>query len=389
MTPTVTAHAALYPPSSAARYMACPGSVNVIPLYPREESEHSEKGDTSHDALNTAIVFGVPPHTPDPDMNENLNLVLDWLREMRREYGPQTQVFSELRMDIPETGEFGTTDICIVAPFVIHIVDFKNGYVPVNVTLNKQLMTYLLGAIAKFGTRPSYKITVCQPNYFHINGPIRTYVVTNEQVEAFRAQTIWAVGSREYIAGKHCKDTWCPHRGNCVSFLQWATTNAADAWFPSEVHALTDEALIQAADHADILHGIRQELRKEIMRRILQQNKNMRGYKMVTGRLDRQFKDIDAVHDICVQLGATDDDLYDKRFTTVAGVERFIKRLAEPMGRGEWKKLYERLIKPHVRDFQAGLTLERAIDGRPAHRRGSEFGPLQGAPQLQQQRTVV
>lgn len=388
MTPMVQAHADRYPPSSAARFIACPGSVDAMPLYPREESEHSDKGDLAHNLLETALLFGIRPNASDPDMNENIELVLDWVAERRAEYGPECIVYAEQRLDIPQTGEFGTSDIIIVAPFMLHIADYKNGYVPVEIHGCEQLLMYLLGAIAKYGTRPHYRITICQPNYNHRDGPIRTIDVSHQEIAEYALKVEYAVISRYFAAGKHCKKTYCPHRGNCRTFLEWAQTNAADAWFPSDVNALSNDQLSSALDHTDILQGIRDELRKEAMRRILQQDAKIHGYKVVKGRKDRQFVEDGAavVRDTCLQLGATDDDLFEKKFTSVAGVERFIKRISISQGRGAWKENYARLIAPHVNEYQAGLALERAIDGRPSHRRGSEFGPLLEAPQ---QRTIL
>lgn len=383
MTPTTAAHAKLYPPSSAARFMSCPGSVTVMPLYDREDTDASDKGDEAHALLENALLFGIKPASHDPDMNENIFMVLEWIAQTRRQYGDECKLYSELHLDIPETGEFGTTDILFVSPQILHVGDYKNGYVPVDITLNKQMMMYLLGAIARFGRRPMYRITICQPNYDHRDGPIRTMDITPEQIDEYALQVQYAVLSRNFIAGPHCKKTYCDHRGNCTTFLTWAEHNASDAWFPSEVNALSDAQLATALDHSDILQGIRDELRKEALRRIMNMDRNVPGYKAVKGRKNRTFTDIEPVKEICLALGASENDLHEPRsFTTVAGVERFIKRLAEPMGRGQWQKVFDTHIAPHVRDYQAGLTLERAIDGRPAHRRGSEFGPLLQAPQV-------
>lgn len=383
MTPSTAAHAKNWPPSSAARFMLCPGSVTVMPLYPREDTDASEKGDEAHELLQNAIVFGIKPASHDPDMNENIFMVLEWISNTRRLYGDTCKLYSELRLDIPITEEFGTTDLLFVSPQLHHVADYKNGYVPVEIKLHKQMMMYLLGVIAKYGERPAYRITICQPNYDHRDGPIRTYDVTPQDIHDFELQLQWAVINRNFVAGPHCKKTYCEHRGNCVTFLTWAEHEAADAWFPSEVNALTNEQLAAALDHSDILQGIRDELRKEALRRIMNMDQNVPGYKCVKGRKNRSFIDVQPVKDICIALGASENDLHEPRkFTTVAGVERFIKRLAEPMGRGQWENVFNMHIAPHVRDYQAGLTLERAIDGRPAHKRGSEFGPLLEAPQV-------
>jgi hypothetical protein len=134
-------------------------------------------------------------------------------------------VFAEEQYDIPETGEFGTADITFVSPEVLHIGDYKNGYVVVDVHGNKQMYTYLLGAIARHGSRGKYYISVLQPNASHIDGPIRTVEVTQADLDAWRAQIAWSIANEHvFVAGKHCKKSYCAHRGNCATFLEYAQT---------------------------------------------------------------------------------------------------------------------------------------------------------------------
>lgn len=379
-----TAHAKTRPPSSAARWLSCHGSVRVAPLHPREESDQSQKGDLAHDLLENALLFGIPPRSENPDVDEGVHIALDYVAERRRIYGPGTMAYAERRLNIPETGEFGTTDVLIVNPSILEVVDFKDGYVAVEVMRNPQLMLYLLGAIAEFGPRPDYRITVVQPNCSHIDGTVRSYDVTHADIELFRAQVAAAVAGDTFTAGPHCKKTYCEHRGACVTFLQWAQNNAADAWFPSEVNGMSNEQLVAALDHAEVLQGLRSELRKEAMRRVLQQDARLPGYKVVKGRKDRQFKDEQArlnAEAALRKLGARDQDLFKPpEPESVAGYERFVKAFARDMGRNTWRTVWDNTVGIHVTEFSGGLTLERATDARPEHRRGSEFDQLAPPP---------
>jgi hypothetical protein len=373
------AHAKLYPPSAGARWLSCSASVDVMPLYVNDESDAALKGEIAHTALENGIFFGVKPNTGDIDTDINIDNVLEHVKSTRATYGDNCQVHVELRYDIPETGEFGTCDITYVSPRVLHIADYKNGFVEVEITLNAQFMLYLCGAIAKFGSRPKYIIEVLQPNYDHIDGPYRRYEVTNKQVEWFRGQVAHAVNTREFIAGKHCKKTYCKHRGSCATFQLWAKENAADAFFPSEINAMSDDELSQAIDHAEILHGIRDELRKDAMRRIMNMERNIPGYKIAKSRKDRQFRDDAAkveIERLALELGARKEDLYETSFTTVAGVERFYKKRFRDFGNGAWKKAWDNNVSEYINEFSGGMSLVRASDGRPAHTRGSEFGSL-------------
>jgi Protein of unknown function (DUF2800) len=383
---TTLKHAHFRPPSAAMRWLSCPGSVTVVPKYKEhgDESDDSLKGTLAHTLLENGILFGITPDTDNADMDLAVRGVIEHIKETRQGYGKECVVCAERRYQIPETGEFGTADVTFVTPKVLDIRDYKNGYVTVDVPMNAQLMTYLLGAIAEFGERPKYTIGVYQPNYNHIDGPYRSKEVTAEDVEWFRNEVKAAVRATDFRAGKHCKKSYCPHRGACKTFNQWLQTEGADGWFTSEVNALTDAELTQALDHSDIVQGIRDELRKEAMRRIMLMDRSLDGYKIVRSRQDRSFAGDDAVQQvaaICTDLGATDADLYARKFESVAGIERFIKQKYKNFGNGKWKQAWENSIAPHVREFSGSLTLERATDGRPAHVRGSEFGPITLAAQ--------
>lgn len=376
------AHAKERPPSAAARWGACPGSATVAQLYPNDESDASTKGDYAHHVLEACLLFGIEPATDDEQLNENLTLVLEWVAQTRAQYGglPECVVYAEEVYDIPETGEWGTADVTFVSPDVLHVADYKNGYVCVDVAGNKQMYTYMLGAIARHGPRRKMYISVLQPNASHIDGPIRDIEVTPEDLEQWRWQIAWSMSNPDtFVAGPHCKKTYCPHRGNCATFLQYAQTEAADAWFPADINAMSDEQLAQALDHADILQGLRDELRKAAMSRILQMDRQLRGYKVVKGRRERDFKDEAAVkHVLRDVFKIPDDKMHTQQFLSVLGVENLIKAWSRTngFGRGKWMQVWENHIADHVREHAGGLTLERATDARPAHKRGSEFGSL-------------
>jgi hypothetical protein len=381
-------HAYKRPPSGAARWLSCPGSATVVPLYPNMGSDASEKGDVAHDHLETGIVFGVQPDTDDPDMDLNIRGVLDHVQETKDRLGPSCRVYAECTFEIPETGEIGTGDVTYVSDSTLGIGDYKNGYVPVGIYLNPQLMLYLCGAIHKHGTRKNYFIELYQPNYHHADGPYRKMVVTEEQLEWFRDEVRRAVSADDFRAGKHCKKTYCEHRGACQTLLTWAETEGNDAWHTWEINGSTDNALSTALDHAEILQGLRDELRKEAMRRIMHGNRSIAGYKIVKSRQDRAFAGEEAekaVAELCFQLGADEHEVYDivggvRKMASVATIERFFKQRFKNMGQGAWSKAWNASVKPHLREFSGSLTLVRDIDGRPSHTRGSEFTAINPSP---------
>jgi hypothetical protein len=390
------AHAKERPPSAALRWLNCTASIEVVPLYPNDDSEASLKGDKVHLALENSILFGITPDTDDPDADMNVRDVMEWVAEQRKILGPDTKVYAERQYDIAEINSYGTCDLTLVAPKAIHIGDYKNGYVMTDAY--EQMMTYLLGAIAEFGERDFYYITVIQPNYNHRDGPYRTSVIFPSDIREFKDRVAHAMNMKYYQAGSWCKKTYCPHRGACATFLAWAKREGEDAYYSHEVNAITDEQLATALDHADTLHGIRDEHRKEAMRRMAQHGRSIKGYKLVKSRINREFAGEagrDQCHVALLQIGYTQENFMEKKPFKVAGltmyetvpltvpaIEKMVKQKYKNFGNGKWKAIWDEYFRPHIREYSGSLTLERDTDGRPAHTRGSEFGSINPAPNV-------
>ena len=353
-----------------------------MPLYAGQDSDASLSGTKAHELLNTALEWGVMPHDDDIDMIYRLMMAVEFVDKIKAEYGPGAEWLYEQRLEIPETGEFGTCDIICVTPTLIHLIEYKDGYVPVDVKKNAQNMTYLLGAIAAHGERPKYKITIIQPKYVHRDGMIRHDEVTPDDIEWFRREVHYSMIHDHFAAGPHCRKTYCPHRGNCATFLAWAPENMQDAWYPSDFNAISDFQLGEALDHADILHGYREQLRGEAFRRMSKMDREIPGYALKKGRNTRDFANEQArkqVMEKMVELGATDADLYERAPVSVAGVERFFKRKYKHLGRGAWLKPFTEATQGYVSGGDASLVVEKEIDGRKSWKKGSEFSALKGS----------
>ena len=395
-----TAHAKNRLPSAAKRWLPCPFSATVAPLYPRDETDQSLKGDIWHKLMEDMITFGTVPPECDPDAAEAMQDLYDYVMKVFKAAGPSARIFVEHRIDIPETGEFGTGDIIIVSPTLIAVIDHKSGYVPVDVLYNAQLLTYLLGLIAEFGERPEYLLAIHQPNYDHIDGPIREWRPVSADIDTFRDRVSWSMGNPNHVrAGHWCKETYCEHRGACEAFKVYAMNDLSLGWHSSELKAMSDADLSKALDASDELGGWRTELRAEAMRRIMNMDRQVHGYKVVKGRRSRSVTDARAlVGTFQEKLGyewacrlfpdlawvrdlPLDREEVLKCLGTPKHIEDVLKQYARKFNlpRGGWKMLYDNVVGAYIRETASGLTLEKAIDGRPAHKRGNEFGVIDPA----------
>ncbi len=398
-----TAHAKNRPPSAAKRWLPCPFSATVAPLYQRDETDASQKGDHWHELMEIIITFGTLPLVCDPDAAEAMQELYNYVLKLFKAAGPDARIYVEQRIEITETGEFGTADIVIVSPTMIIVIDHKSGYVVVDVNYNAQMMTYLLGLIAKYGERPEYLVAIHQPNYDHIEGPIREYRPMPEAVAAFRDQVLWSMANPDHCAAGHwCKETYCEHRGACEAFRVYVQNDLALGWHPTELKGMSDADLSKALDASDQVNGYRAELRTEAMRRILNMDRHVEGYKLVKGRRNRVVTDAASlVASVYEGMGAEwairlfpDLAFMGAQLEYALGDERVLKHIGTPkhiedtikqyarshyLANGAWKTLYANVVGAYIRETAGGLTLEKAIDGRPAHRRGSEFGVLDPA----------
>lgn len=398
-----TAHAKNRAPSAAKRWLSCPVSALISPMYPNDETDASLKGDYWHELMEDKIRYGILPTSADPDAVEAMEVLYEYVMRRYNEMGGRGKVvlLVEERIDIPETGEFGTGDIVLISDKEIEVIDEKSGYVPVPVKMNPQLGLYLLGIIAKYGTRNKYTLTVHQPNYDHIDGQIRSYHMTDADIEWLRREIKYSIDNEdECKAGKHCKETYCEHRGACEVFMQYVGKDLILGWHTSEVRGMDDDTLATALDASDELAGWRNVLRSEAMKRIINMDRKIHGYKVVKGRRNRSvLKPRELANNVAEVMGA---DWAMKLFPDLAA---FLSALSFPLGldhaalkflgtpkhiedvckmyaqqhklpRGAWKGVYDNVVGEYIRETAEGLTLEKAIDGRPAHKRGSEFGAL-------------
>jgi hypothetical protein len=349
--------------------------------------------------MEDRIVFGALPRDVDPDMAEAMDDLAEKVKALIKEF-PGGKLYVEVRLDIPQTGEFGTADLLYVHPEIIVVIDEKSGYVAVDVEHNEQMLTYLLGAIALYGPRPRYRLGIHQPNFDHINGTFRTWEPSDTDVRHHEEAVLWSVANDNHVqAGTHCKASYCPHRGSCEAFRVYAQNDLALGWHSSELKGMSDESLSKVLDACDELAGYRNEARMEAMRRIMNMDRRIDGYKVVKGRRNRAVRDpANLVGAIESALGLTwarrlfpelawvsDLDVERpevlKHLGTCKHIEDVIKQYARQsyLPRGSWKTLYDNIVGQYITETAGGLTLERAIDGRPARVRGSEFGTIDPA----------
>ena len=369
-----TGHAE-WAPSSASIWLNCPGSIQLNPLYKETGlTDAADLGTLAHGVLEDCITFGTKPQHPDEDINEGVDLALDFVHDVLEKYKKVT-IIAEKRLVLPDTPVWGTTDLVAVNDDMIHIADYKHGWVPVNVKMNAQLMTYLAAAIAEYGERKKYKITVIQPKYDHIDGKVRTYEPSQEDVDWHQSEIRYALNNPDkFHAGKHCK--YCKARGACKVFAGWLVPRLQTVmyWEISERHTYDNETLAKLLDFLDLVPGFISAVRQEAFKRALN-DRAIGGYKIVKGKAERKIVDEEHIKQKYLEIGIPVEALYEASFVSPLTVEKQIKGHYRAKGRNAWKEPWEEISKA-IQTERGGMQLVRDIDGRPQFNKGDEFGEL-------------
>ena len=191
----MTAHAPLQP-SSAARWIKCPGSVRLEALYPEDQqSEAAREGTAAHWALTEvchgrAVAEGqVTPdnHVLTAEMIEGADDVLAWVHARIAEHGEAPQMFVDHRVTMPRIhpDNWGTLDLALwfAAARTLYLLDYKFGHGWVEIFENYQVIDYAEGMLAELGINGASDhqtrvvLGIAQPRSYHPDGPMRFWSV--------------------------------------------------------------------------------------------------------------------------------------------------------------------------------------------------------------------
>lgn len=196
------AHHLRYGGSTIGRAMVCLASAKLAEKAPALSStKYAEEGTLAHLLLERAIdegwdstdhMAGIDGFTE--DMVEGANLALEYIKSRK---GPDTIVLSETAVTLEEYPDIagGTADVQIIDIMrdEYEVIDYKFGFRPVEAD-SPQLMFY---ALCAFRTYAPVRLTVIQPRAFHEDGPVRSVVVTPQQLTEFRDKVLRTIEQAE------------------------------------------------------------------------------------------------------------------------------------------------------------------------------------------------
>ena len=322
---------AIFAPSSAARWLACPASAALAADAPERTSDAADRGTYVHELLEqgvetlakegTVSVAHVP-EARDPVIKEilafvekvgddrlyalvsraiadeggdvagNLDLILGFVAKL----GPG-RLEAERKVVVNEVC-WGTADILHVTECetVATLGDYKNGGFDVEAFENKQLLTYGVGVLRAIPSIRWFRFAIAQPNS-KTHGevePIKQWVASAEDVSrhaiAIDSAIARARAGEKPQPGKHCR--WCAAFGECEATKSTlALVERAVEMLPGDI---PNDMIAQIARVLRGLDDFRKLVDAEINSRLLT-GKQVPGAALEPARAFRQWRDEYAV----------------------------------------------------------------------------------------------
>lgn len=354
---------AVLSPSSAVRWMTCPGSVSLCKDLPDTPSKFAEEGTAAHELAetcleayrNTADYSGKQMsngYTVDDEMVLAVQDYVDYVRSVVKTTGGILMTEQRLPIDsiTGEAGAHGTSDVVILAGDELIVADLKYGRgVAVDAEDNPQLQIYALAALREFSIVQDFttvRMVIHQPRL----GSVSEWVQTVEDLEAFGTQVAIAAAATQaenaalVPTDKGCK--FCKAKATCPALIAKIQNeiklDAAGLTGPTfnpvaAVSGLTD--ISTAMQMVDAIEGWCKAVRAEVETRLLA-GTPVAGFKLVQGkRGNRQWADAEEAEALLKAMRVKHEEMYDYKVISPTSAEKLAK--ANVIGPRQWPKVQE------------------------------------------------
>jgi hypothetical protein len=379
---------ALLSPSSAERWMNCPGSVALTKDLPNTSSPYADEGTCAHFLASICLSEGQDASSfisreivltesgehfaCDTQEKPRYRLIVgddfanyvqdyvDYVREVRDATKGVLHVEQRLSLEgvTGEEDSFGTSDAVIVTADELIVIDLKFGMgVQVNAEENPQLMIYGLASLDKYGLVQDFKnvrIAIHQPRLKHVSEAVYSL----NEIEEFRKVV---AGSSTNTQSPNAE--LVPSEDACRFCKAKATCPAISAKIAKEVEAdfedLTGEdhrELSNKLKSVDMIEGWCKAVRAEV-ESLLLAGVVVPDFKLVQGKKGhRQWTNASEVEAMFKSMRLKVDEMYDLKLISPTTAEKILKDSPK-----RWPKVQE-----FITQKEGGPSVAPISDKRPA-----------------------
>jgi hypothetical protein len=352
-------------PSSAARWMTCPGSVILCEGLEDRSSKAADEGTMMHlvasECLDNNLDAAADFESLTPEQAQSVQTYVNNVRSIVNATEGILLVEQRLPIDhmTGEDGATGTADAVILTPDEFIVIDAKFGRgVVVDVVDNAQLMMYAHAAYMEFGHAYSptrVRMIVDQPRL----GALSEWTITVPELEEFATKVrdaTWAIGLHDETLNpspKACQ--WCRAKATCPAIREQVLAD-----FDVVVPETADDAdLGRVMTNAPLIEAWVKAVRAEVERRLLA-GESVRGYKLVQGkRGNRAWGDPAVAEEALKKMRLKHDQMYNYSLASPTNIEWVFKQ--GDLGPRQWAKVQELITQAEGRPSVAPET-----DKRPA-----------------------
>jgi len=351
-------------PSSAFRWLNCPGSIRLSAGIKDTSSPAAEEGTRAHE-LAEKMLAGKKGKADSDEMLAYVQQYVDYVREIAGD----NKVYIEQRVDLTEyvPNGYGTADVITITGDTLHVIDLKYGLSRVFPKDNPQLYLYALGAYTglKKKKRKAVKavlVHIIQPrcdSWLHHEIPVDELLAWGEEIKP-KAEMCLTDDAELNPSEGACR--WCPAAPTCPALHKQALEVVGgdfevlpvieDMDAPQMITALRFKPLI-----IEWLTKLEAHLEHE-----LTSGHEIEGLKLVEGRSMRKYTD-NAEKVLAKRLGDS-AFLYTKKLITLTAAEKLV-------GKQEFQDL-DITFKPDgkpkvVPDTDSRLAITKTADDFISH----------------------
>ncbi|MBQ6621550.1 MAG: DUF2800 domain-containing protein [Mogibacterium sp.] len=338
---------ALLSPSSAHRWINCPGSVRLAQMCPEPpETEYASEGTDAHVLADIALRLRFlkegqvisdedlqkmeqvknSPHYSE-EMAEDAGIWADYVEEAYREYGPDAILLTEQTLHYDEyvPDGYGRADAVIIADGAISVFDFKYGKgVAVEAENNPQMRLYALGAYLRYNCIYGIKTiraTIVQPRIDRIRSEEYTAEELIDWAETVAAPAAGKAleGDGEIVCGSWCQ--FCPAKPICRVHAEHQLELARLDFQVPEL--LTDDEIADVLSRAPEFKRWLTDVEEYALREALA-GKSYTGWKVVEGRSVRKWADELEVAKRLIASGYDEALLYERKLNGITAMEKLV-----------------------------------------------------------------